>query len=180
MDGHFTRIENRQARPFCSFYLIFSLSILVAALLLAEISMAASLRVLGVQKSGTISRLAEYRWVIEEDATYHVVPGDRVATPLAVQFHRSYMPVVAQGDNSTPLPTLDPAKRYYVSVIPKAAGTYSVGGASLVGDGRVTVYLNQLPLPTAQITIFIFQDINPINNAFDGGELGLAGFRIKL
>jgi len=159
---------------------IFPVLLLVFSLPFAIISQGASLRALGVQKSGSISRLAEYRWVIEEDLTYNVVPGVQVATPLALQFHRSYMPVVAQGDNTTPLPTLDAAKRYYVSVIPKTAGTYSVGGAPLVGDGRVTVYLNQLPLPTAQITVFVFQDINPINNAFDTGEPGLAGFRIKL
>lgn len=44
----------------------------------------------------------------------------------------------------------------------------------------MTVYVNELPLPTAQITVFVHQDTNPINNAFDTGELGLEGFRIKL
>ena len=41
------------------------------------------------------------------------------------------------------------------------------------------VLLNQLPLPTAQITIFVFKDDQPINNAPDlPEEQGLPGFPI--
>ncbi|RUM37615.1 MAG: hypothetical protein DSY58_03570, partial [Desulfobulbus sp.] len=159
---------------------IFPVLLLVFSLPFAIISQGASLRVLGVQKDGTISRLSEYRWVIEEDVTYNVVPGLQTADTLAVQFHRSYMPVVAEGDNATPLPALDPTKKYHISVIPQTPGTYSIGGSSLVGDGRATVYVNQLPLPTAQITVFVHQDTAPINNVYDQGEPGLAGFRVKL
>ena len=56
---------------------------------------------------------------------------------------------------------------------------YSIGGAALApGADGVTVYLNQHPIPTAQITIFIFKDTQPINNAPDATEQGLAGFTI--
>lgn len=111
---------------------LYALIFLVVPALIADTVSAASLRVLGVQKDGTISRLPSYRWVIEEDTTYHVVPGSQVPDTLAVRFHSSYMPVVAQGDNSVPLPDLDPAKRYHVSVIPKTPGTFTIGGAPLL------------------------------------------------
>ena len=42
----------------------------------------------------------DYRWVIEQDMTYHSAPGVTTPTPqqtLATSFHRSYMPVVASG-----------------------------------------------------------------------------------
>jgi hypothetical protein len=67
---------------------------------------------------------------------------------------------------------------FFVSVLPKTAGTFSIGGAPLVGDGSTTVYVNALPLPTAQISIFVHEDIEPINNAWDQGERGLEGFNI--
>jgi hypothetical protein len=51
-------------------------------------------------KSGTV--LTDYRWIIEEDRTFHVDPNAQVntGTPisnLGLNFHTSYMPVVAQG-----------------------------------------------------------------------------------
>jgi len=156
-----------------------------AVMLVAGNATGARLTVFSVAKDGSLSALPEYRWVIEEDTTYQVVPGAPVASPLALRFHSSYMPVVAQGDETNfPMgdinPTLDPNKRYFVSVLPKAPGTYSIGGAPLIGNGSAVVYVNALPLPTAQISIFIHEDIDPINNAWDQGERGLAGFNILL
>jgi large repetitive protein len=172
--------RNRRQRHLFFQQLAYVLALLILPFLMTDTVLGASLRVLGVGKDGTTSRLSEYRWLIEEDTTYHVVPGTQDPNTLAVRFHASYMPVVAEGDNSVALPDLDPAKRYHVSVIPKIPGTFTIGGASLVGNGLVTVYVNELPLPTAQISIFVFQDLNPINNALDAGEPGLEGFRIKL
>lgn len=156
-----------------------------------------------------------YRWLVEEDKTYHVQlendgtvrmgtnqagdrgpaidPQWRVGDPqrntLAVSFHRSYMPVVAKGD-STDIgvlgrPTLKNNKNYFISVLPgsatEAAG-YTIGGAQFKGNpaGEVTVYVSSLPIPTAQISIFVHEDIAPINNVWDQGERGLAGFSIIL
>ena len=133
------------------------------------------------------SPVTTYRWTIEEDTTYHVpldASGNPIPDPntLSVGFHSSYMPVVASGDETTLLPALDPLKYYHVSVIPTVSGSYSIGGASFRGDaGAVTITLNTLPLPTAQITIFVFNDNFPINNAPDlPEEVGLAGFSIIL
>ena len=190
------------------------------ALILCVISAATAqavpaLNVQGVNKSGPPTAVSNYRWLIEEDATYHVqrdpLTGEvelsggfpvidpnwyhRDAAgnpyPLSLSFHRSYMPVVAKGDENTDFPgvcngatfpCLDPAKHYYVSVLPKSPGTYGIGGAQFKGSdtGDVTVYLNQQPIPTAQITIFVFKDTQPINNAPDATEVGLGGFQIQL
>ncbi|MDW7773922.1 MAG: hypothetical protein SCH71_13625 [Desulfobulbaceae bacterium] len=156
----------------------------------AGIAAVTSLSVLGVNKTvppapppAPAPLAGGYRWVLEEDVTFRIEPGLQTADILAVDFHKSYMPVVAQGDDINALADiiLDPDKYYYVSVIPKEPGTYSIGGAGFKGsDTTVTVYLNQLPLPTAQITVFVHEDLNPINNVWDEGEAGLPGFRIIL
>ncbi|MDD3618505.1 MAG: hypothetical protein PHX57_03810, partial [Desulfobulbaceae bacterium] len=160
-------------------------AVMILAFLMAAAGSAAAtaLNVFGVNKDNSETPLTEYRWVLEEDVTFRIEPGVPTPDILAVDFHKSYMPVAAQGDNLNDLAavTLDPDKQYYVSVIPKEPGTYSIGGAGFKGsDASVTVYLNQLPLPTAQITIFVHEDMNPINKVWDEGEPGLAGFRIIL
>jgi len=146
-----------------------------------------------LQKPLTPTELQVYRWVIEEDLTYKTEPGNPDPNTLALGFHRSHMPVVAQGDETWNVQwggaedvddlgktvTLDTSKHYYVSVIPKDAETHSIGGAQLQANTTVPVYLNALPIPPAQITVFVFEDNFPINNAPDlPQEQGLAGFKI--
>ena len=150
---------------------------------------ALTLNVLGVNKDGSMTPILDYRWVVEEDLTYHV-PFDLNGSPLrdpdtlSVGFHRSYMPVIAQGTSAdlSVLANLDPAGHYFVSVLPMASGTYSIGGGPVKpGDGELSVYLNQLRIPTAQISVFVFHDNHPINNAPDlPAEVGLEGFSIIL
>lgn len=165
--------------------------------------------------TGTAIAQAEYRWLIEEDKTYHVQltpdreiateidartgleqpaldPNWRVGDPLrntlSVSFHRSYMPVVAKGDNTNidtlNGTTLDPGKYYFISVLPGSATVspaYDIGGVSFKGDAtEVTVYVHSQPIPTAQISVFVHEDIAPINNVWDEGEAGLPGFTIVL
>jgi NAD(P)H-dependent flavin oxidoreductase YrpB (nitropropane dioxygenase family) len=64
-------------------------------------------------------------------------------------------------------PLVDPAgeNHYYVSVVPRSG--YSIGGASFTDGEAATVYVNQHNIPTAQISILIFEDNFPINNAPD-------------
>ena len=126
-----------------------------------------------------------YRWLIEEDVTYDIVPGETCqpgfeADCLSVNFHKSYLPVVAEGHESDPLPTLDDNKRYYVSILPGSG--YSMGGAQIAaGQVDVSISVNAHPIPTAQIRIFIFEDNWPINGAPDTPEeTGLGGFNILL
>lgn len=94
-------------------------------------------------------------------------------------------------------PTLYPNTYYYVSVLPRygfggpGAGA-ALGGASFKTDAAgnippTTVYVNQYPIKTAQITILIFNDNAPINNTPDlpteepgtaPGQTNMSGFQI--
>ena len=129
-----------------------------------------------------------YRWLLQEDTTYDIKPGMPVADFLAYGFHTSYSPPVATGTEADGLITVpDPAKRYYLSVLPrKVLATdqgYTMSGAPIpVGvSGAVTVKVHTHPIPTAQISVFVFEDTNPINNIPDQPqETGLAGFKIVL
>ncbi len=154
---------------------------------------AVDLTVKGVNKDGTITDVTSFRWVLEEDTTYHVQldggevlmdsDGEPVLDPawklrqnhtLSLGFHASYAPVVDQGHQGDALPTLDTTtpKHYFISVLPDSG--YSIGGAQIApGQTEVTVYVNQLPLPTAQISVFVFEDNYPTNSAPDTATLAL-------
>jgi len=136
-----------------------------------------------------------YRWLIEEDVNQDVIPGETCQDGkydgcMSLEFDKSHMPVIAKGTydpsgvNTTPMPDLDPAKRYFISVLPDSASTdggYSNGGTKIsAGQVDVNVDVNILPFPTAQIRIFVFEDILPINNQPDAAEGGLAGFTFML
>ena len=107
---------------------------------------------------------------------------------------------------------LDPTKRYYLTVFPGDAANPFEGGATGHGMGGapvactpatgtvvctattgsftpVTVYSVSTPLPTAKLSVFVFEDDFPLNGEHDGGggidvlspvEPGLGGFNIKL
>jgi hypothetical protein len=111
------------------------------------------------------------------------VPAD--ASNRSLNFHTSYMPVIAAGNSTDPAksPTnlaLDAAKRYYVSVLPRSG--YQMGGAAIApGQTAVTIVVNKTPVPTAQISLFVYEDNHPIS----GGpslpqEKGLANLSITL
>ena len=137
-----------------------------------------------------------FRYTIQEDRTYDVVPGctgiplaSRPANcppttseeTLSLGFHRSYMPVAATGESAGATSgsiSLDAAKRYFVSVLPLAGpggvALYAMGGAPLRPDSagtlpdlNVTVDVIGGGLKPAQISVFLFNDDNPINNAPD-------------
>jgi hypothetical protein len=151
--------------------LLRSFALALVVLTAASAAQAVSVAVTGVNRDGTTTAVGSYRWTIEEDRTYHVAPGAADPYTLSVIFHPSYMPVVAQGDEAdlgAALAALDPSKHYYISVVPKVAGSWAIGGAQIApGNTVVTVYMNQLPLPTAQISVFVFEDDEPLNNAPD-------------
>lgn len=180
------------------------------------------LTVIGVAPDGTTTDITntDFRWLVEQDKTYHVQThpsgaanptvfdptwdqgndGHPGGETLSVGFHQSYMPVVAKGcagaDTAwqaaaacSELAFADPdpavVNHYYVSVVPRSG--YTIGGASFKdGDTDITVYVNQHPIETAQITILIFEDNAPINNAPDlptedpatPGNTDMSGFTI--
>lgn len=144
-----------------------------------------SVTVTGINSDDSATPVASYRWLIEEDVTYPIVPGQACqpgyeADCLSVNFHKSYLPVVAEGHSGDPLPDLDPSRRYFLSILPDSG--YSMGGASLAaGQASVEVNVHAQPIPTAQIRVFVFHDNWPINNAPDTPEeVGLSGFNILL
>ncbi|MET0065248.1 MAG: choice-of-anchor Q domain-containing protein [Candidatus Thiodiazotropha sp.] len=135
-----------------------------------------------------------FRWVIERDTTYAVDPtnpattADRSATSnglLSLGFHASHHPVATgqtdaadlNGNSDTDAATvlnITPG-RYYVSVLPYSG--HSISGAPVtvlpnaddpnnnLDDLTVTVQAH--PIPTAQISIYLFHDNSPINGAPD-------------
>jgi hypothetical protein len=152
-----------------------------------------------------------FRYTIQEDRTYDVIPGCTGITPLpagcpattsaetlSLGFHRSYMPVVATGESAgatADVALADTTKRYFVSVLPMAdtiskAPLFAMGGAPLRPDANgvlqpLTVTVDAIGggLKPAQISVFLFNDDNPINNTPDAPpnqERGLCGFEMHL
>ena len=156
-----------------------------------------------LEESDGTAVTAGYRWTLEEDTTFQPDPDniDQFGSQ-ATTFHKSYMPVVAQGcvgagacsdgEAETPFSqaALEDGKHYYVSVLPAdamaedSAGNrvgHTVGGAQIApGASSVTVKVNREPLPYAQISIFVFNDSGPTNGAVDLNESGLGGFQVTL
>lgn len=129
--------------------------------------------------------VTNYRWLIEEDQTRHIVPGETCLNGLldnclSTGFHKSYMPVIAEGNATQVMPALDPARRYHITVLPDSG--YALGGAQIeAGQSSAAIIVNPLPLQSAQIRIFVFNDNNPINNQPDTPlEMGLEGFTVIL
>src|SRR5206468_1182150 len=115
------------------------------------------------------TQISDYRWIIEEDRTFAINPttqtntGTTVVPTFGTNFHTSYMPVVAQG----------------------CVGTVACES----GQTNVTVLVEPTPLETAKISVFVFEDDNPLNGENDAGggvdvlapnEPGLGGFEITL
>lgn len=132
-----------------------------------------------------------FRWLLQEDPTFHPVPGDTTATDiLSFGFHKSYHPLATQISGADAGKTLSgnvdgssvkisrvlgnasSIKHYYVSVLPYEG--YALSGASVVIDksfpessGTVIVTVQKHPIPTAQISFYLFHDNFPINGAPD-------------
>ncbi len=151
---------------------------------------------------GNGSPVSGFRYLVQEDTTYHVDPNTPPVRPdmLSFGFHRSNHPVALNtsgqplsGNSEGASATLtnvagsaaDP-KRYFVSVLPYSG--HGMGGAPVrIGDaaanGTVTVVVQSHPIPTAQITVFLFEDNYPLNGTPDlpeeenpiPGEIGADG-----
>ncbi len=136
-----------------------------------------------VDPTGVAISAAGFRWTLEEDVGYFPTPGTREIDSLSLSFHKSAMPVVASGEAtgaSAALPALDPLKHYYVSVLPTDG--YALGGGPIApGQMNVEVFVQPQPIPTAQITVFAFEDNQPVNGSPDlPEEGGLEGFQVIL
>ncbi|MCU7846042.1 MAG: right-handed parallel beta-helix repeat-containing protein [Candidatus Thiodiazotropha sp. (ex Monitilora ramsayi)] len=122
-----------------------------------------------------------FRYQLEEDKTFDVDPNNPATNPddlLSMSFHASNHPVATStadgsalsGNEDTGTATvLDVAAgRYYVSVLPYEG--YSISGKNVAvaePGSEVTVVVQKQPIPTAQISIYLFHDNYPINGAPD-------------
>jgi large repetitive protein len=149
-----------------------------------------------------------FRWTLQEDQTFRVVPGvtgtNLDASPrntLSLQFHKSYMPVVEAGQtlptNTTGVAntatTLVNNTRYFLSVLPGASAdgspAFEMAGVSIQPNAggtlpaTVRVVVNPTPIRTSQVSVLVFHDSNPINNqisAMGTQEFGLCGFDVHI
>ncbi len=122
-----------------------------------------------------------FRWMLEEDTTHLTVPGVATNDSISLVIHKSHAPVMATGSSTNSPVSItvpDINQRYILSVM---ADGYASGGQTVAaGQTSVAVILNKHPLPTAQISVFVFNDNNSINNVPDATEVGLADFQITL
>ena len=113
-----------------------------------------------------------FRWILQQDATFPVDPANPSSNPdelLSLGFHASYHPVAQNGNVDTGPATIDaPPGRYYISVLPYSGYSISGRGVEVVdGTEDVTVTVQQHPIPTAQIALYLFHDNFPVNGAPD-------------
>jgi hypothetical protein len=121
-----------------------------------------------------------FRWLLEEDNTNWTIPGLAVSNSIGLDIHKSHASVITKGHsaaNSAAIPVPDTSKRYFVSILPDAE--YTLGGTAIAANQTAaTVLVHKYPIPTAQISVLVFEDHNPINNVFDPTETGLAGWQV--
>ncbi|MBE0598909.1 MAG: hypothetical protein IH614_16760 [Desulfuromonadales bacterium] len=181
--------------PFGCFVLKRSLTVLVLLLGLTLPDRAEAFNLTVVDPQGD-PITGGFRWLVEEDTTTLTTPGERTHASINNVIHNSYAPVVAKGESLGASVTisndlngnaLDPNKRYFVTVLPEIAN-YSSSGTVVPAlsdfdyprfNNNLRVTVNPQPIPTAQISILVFEDHNPINNAPDTpGEAGIGGAKV--
>ena len=132
-----------------------------------------------------------FRWSIEEDNTHPVTPGAQVSDSLSLSIHKSYAPVVMSGEESMASSvSVDlPDGRYVISILPMSttdSPRYTLGGSNFtIGPPPAPVSSNVVvypePIPTAQISIYVFHDYWPLNGEPDiPEEEGFAGFSVVI
>lgn len=147
---------------------------LLGALAMTEAQAAINLTV--VDHAGTA--VSGFRYLVETDSTHPTTPGVRDVNALSLSFHNSDAPVLAEGQSAVDEggattiidPKLTAGKRVFVSVLPYEG--HSIGGAMATldasGNATIEVTTENNPIPTAQMSVYIFHDKFPINNAPDG------------
>ena len=151
------------------------------ALGVAPLAMAADVNVIvttATTAGGANNFTGGLRWTLEEDVTWEIDPSQSAGQSLdsaALQLHKSYMPVVGTGTasgTSFTIPGLDPAKRYYLSVLPDrpagsscntaSSGCYTMTGAPIRfarsdSTAGVRIVVTPDPIPPAQARVFVLR-----------------------
>ncbi len=139
----------------------------IAAAVLGLAAQAANLTVNVVDGNG--AAVGGFKYIVQQDTTFAVDPANPPARAdmLSFGFHASNHPVEHTGNSDNPSVDL-PNGRYYVSVLPYSG--YQMTGRPVEiagGPEAVTVVVEQHPIPTAQIAIFLFEDNYPLNGTPD-------------
>jgi hypothetical protein len=122
------------------------------------------------------STAGKLRYLVQEDPMYRSTPGTRDLNSLGVNFHKSHAPVILKGQSTSSSITIADTKikagtRYFVQVLPENGAlnsgqsmgvAYAVGSSS-ANPPAVSVTLNSAELPTAQISVLVFEDNFPAN-----------------
>lgn len=143
-----------------------------------------------------VENVSGFRYLVEEDTTIQPNVGvQNDYESLSFSFHRSHNPVAVGDDgagisgstngltatitvpdpesdaNGEPIP-----KDYFISVVPFNGHALGGGSVTVSSSGNVdkTLRVNRFPIPTAQISIRVFEDNNPVNGAIDLDETGLS------
>ncbi len=186
-------------------------SVLGGALMALSSTLSQAITIEVVRPDGTAINVP-FRWVLQEDKTWDVVPGvtGTLAVPpttrgdtLSLKFHRSHMPVVESGQTANvngtaaTTTTLAADKRYFLSVLPNSVGgtgedrgtpVFQMAGVPIRAingtiPANVRVIVNPTPIQTAQISVLVYHDSNPINNAPSAvgtQEYGLCGWDVHM
>ncbi|MBL3527703.1 MAG: hypothetical protein JMN29_08385 [gamma proteobacterium endosymbiont of Lamellibrachia anaximandri] len=119
-----------------------------------------------------------FRWLIQEDTTYAVTPDVSTGDMLSLGFHRSNHPPAINSITGAGLSgysdtaqavvaDVEDNKNYYISVLPFSGHSLSGDSVSIDATGTdqqtVTVTVQQQPIPTAQISFYLFHDHYPVN-----------------
>lgn len=116
-----------------------------------------------------------FRWLVQEDTTFDTPPGvSGLPDILAFNFHKSYQPPAKNASGSGLTGNSDtggaavvdvPDGRYYVSVLPYSGYSMSGAPAKVIGGSTPTVrvVVQKHPIPTAQISLFLFHDNQAVN-----------------
>jgi hypothetical protein len=121
----------------------------------------------------------KYRYVVQEDVMYYSTPGQRDLNSLGVNFHKSHAPVIVKGEAVGPNIAINDnkivaGKKYFVQVLPENGAElsgYAMGAAYVTGGGAAgSVQLHSAQLPTAQISVLVFEDNFPTNGTPEAAE----------
>ncbi|MCU7829492.1 MAG: hypothetical protein KZQ85_10535 [Candidatus Thiodiazotropha sp. (ex Myrtea sp. 'scaly one' KF741663)] len=167
--------RNRGAVVFLLFCLFFVTSSLNAAQFNLNV----------VDKDG--NPVSGFRYLVQEDKTFDVDPANPATNPdelLSMSFHASNHPPAVdfngnalsgnEDTDSVNLIQVAPG-RYYVSVLPYSGYSISGNKTTVLPNAddpnqtldNVTVVVQKQPIPTTQISIYIFHDNAPINGVPD-------------